>query len=176
MRYIYIVSSFYFPDLEGSRSPSVRDRLEQFHIRRLECLRFWLLHAIGSIHTYLSGQVLQSLGFILEKILIQADSLDTIISVHNEYLNKVHEHCLLTEEFEDLMTTINNMIEMCIHIRDRWSRKKLLLAATELDVMEHSYIKYHTYLALALHNAVQHKDADYLTALSSAFNCSMPCT
>lgn len=53
------------------------------------------------------------------------------------------------------------MIEMCTHIRDRWSRKKLLLAAAELDVMEHSYIKYHTYLALALHNAVQHKDADY---------------
>jgi energy-converting hydrogenase Eha subunit F len=69
-----------FPDLEGSRSLYVRDRLEQFHIRRLESLRFWLLHAIGSIHTYLSGQVLQSLGFILEKVLAQADSLDTIIS------------------------------------------------------------------------------------------------
>lgn len=172
---LWTLNNLRFCDLEDSKSPCIRDRLEQFHIRRLECLRFWLLHAIGSIHTYLSGQVLQSLGFILEKVLAQADSLDTIISVHNEYLNKVHEHCLLTEEFEDLMATINNMIEMCIHIRDRWSRKKLLLAATELDVMEHSYIKYHTYLALALHNAVQHKDADYLTALSSAFNCSMPC-
>lgn len=30
-------------------------------------------------------------------------------AVHNEYLNKVHEHCLLTEEFKDLMTTINNV-------------------------------------------------------------------
>ncbi|XP_024868902.1 gamma-tubulin complex component 5 isoform X2 [Temnothorax curvispinosus] len=190
---LWTLNNLRFYDLEGSRSPCTRDRLEQFHIRRLESLRFWLLHAIGSIHTYLSGQVLQSLGFILEKVLAQADSLDTIISdigwnthdnlnkrkqlfsVHNEYLNKVHEHCLLTEEFKDLITTINNMIEMCNHVRDRWSRKKLLLAATELDVMEHSYIKYHTYLALALHNAVQHKDADYLTALSSAFNCSMPC-
>jgi len=133
--YIYIISSL-LSDLEDSRSPCIRDRLEQFHIRRLESLRFWLLHAIGSIHTYLSGQVLQSLGFILEKVLAQADSLDTIISgndrdrlsskrknwaliilinirdsftVHNEYLKKVHEHCLLTEEFEDLMTTINNV-------------------------------------------------------------------
>ncbi|XP_077272317.1 gamma-tubulin complex component 5 isoform X2 [Temnothorax americanus] len=172
---LWTLNNLRFYNLEGSRSPCTRDSVEQFHIRRLESLRFWLLHAIGSIHTYLSGQVLQSLGFILEKVLAQADSLDTIISVHNEYLNKVHEHCLLTEEFKDLITTINNMIEMCIHVRDRWSRKKLLLAATELDVMEHSYIKYHTYLALALHNAVQHKDADYLTALSSAFNCSMPC-
>ncbi|XP_012229926.1 gamma-tubulin complex component 5 isoform X2 [Linepithema humile] len=173
---LWTLNNLRFNDLEDSRSLSnIKDKVEQFHIRRLESLKFWLLHAIGSIHTYLSGQVLQSLGFILEKVLAQADSLDAIISVHNEYLNKVHEHCLLTEEFEDLMTTINNMIEMCTHVRDRWSRKKLLLATAELDVMEHSYIKYHTYLALALHNAVQHKDADYLTSLSSAFNCSMPC-
>ncbi|XP_011140681.1 gamma-tubulin complex component 5 isoform X2 [Harpegnathos saltator] len=170
---LWTLNNLRFCDLEGSKSPYIRDRLEQFYIRRLESLKFWLLHAIGSIHTYISGQVLQSLGFILEKVLAQADNLDTIISVHNEYLDKVHEHCLLTKEFEDLMTTINNMIEMCGHIRDRWSRKILL--AEELNVMEHSYIKYHTYLALALHNAVQHKDADYLTGLSSAFNCSIPC-
>ncbi|XP_032689925.1 gamma-tubulin complex component 5 isoform X2 [Odontomachus brunneus] len=170
---LWTLNNLRFCDLEGSKSPCIRDRLEQFHVRRLESLKFWLLHAIGSIHTYISGQVLQSLGFILEKVLTEADNLDMIISVHNEYLNKVHEHCLLTEEFEDLMTTINHMIEMCARIRDKWSRKILL--AEELNVMEHSYIKYHTYLALALHNAVQHKDADYLTGLSSAFNCSIPC-
>ncbi|KYN21845.1 Gamma-tubulin complex component 5 [Trachymyrmex cornetzi] len=168
---LWTLNNLRFYDLEDSRSSCIKDRLEQFQIRRLESLRFWLLHAIGSIHTYLSGQVLQSLGFILEKVLTQADSLDTIISVHNEYLSKVHEHCLLTEEFKDLMITINNMIEMCIHIQDRWSRKKLLLAATELDVMEHSYIKYHTYLALALHNAVQHKDADYYKLMPSSAVC-----
>lgn len=69
-----------FSDLEDSRLPCIKDKLEQFHIRRLESLKFWLLHAIGSIHTYLSGQVLQSLGLILEQVLAQTDSLDTIIS------------------------------------------------------------------------------------------------
>lgn len=74
MRYCFL------PDLEGPRLFCIKNTVEQFHIRRLESLRFWLLHAIGSIHTYLSGQVLQSLGFILEQVLAQADSLDTIIS------------------------------------------------------------------------------------------------
>lgn len=69
------------------------------------------------------------------------------------------------------------MIEMCAHIRDRWSRKILLVE--ELNVMEHSYIKYHTYLALALHNAVQHKDADYckfqnLLAILNVFQDNYP--
>lgn len=74
------IVSLLFLDLEDSRSPCIKDRLEQFHVRRLESLKFWLLHAIGSIHTYLSGQVLQSLGLMLEKVLTQTDSLDTIIS------------------------------------------------------------------------------------------------
>lgn len=73
---------YLFPhlDLESPKESCIKDTVEQFQIRRLESLRFWLLHAIGSIHTYLSGQVLQSLGFILEQVLAQADSLDTILS------------------------------------------------------------------------------------------------
>lgn len=35
--------------------------------------------------------------------------ISNYFAVHNEYLTKVHEHCLLTEEFQDLMTTINNV-------------------------------------------------------------------
>lgn len=50
---------------------------------------------------------------------------------------------------------------MCNHIRARWNYKKLTFATEELDVLENSYNKYHTYLALALHNAVQNKDANY---------------
>ncbi|KAG7205799.1 hypothetical protein KM043_007744 [Ampulex compressa] len=172
---LWTLNNLRFIDLEGSRPWGVRNKLEHFQIRRLESLRFWLLHAIGSIHAYLAGQVLQSLGFVLQKALTQADSLDVIISVHNEYLDKVHEHCLLTAEFEDIMATIYNLIEMCSYVRDRWSNRKSLCTTTDLDLMENSYIKYHTYLALALHNAVQNRDVNYLTGLSSAFNCSMPC-
>ncbi|XP_012342126.1 gamma-tubulin complex component 5 isoform X2 [Apis florea] len=170
---LWTLNNLRFSDLEGTKSMYKRNKLEQFHIRRIESLRFCLLHAITSVHTYLSGQVLQNLSLMLEKSLTQAESLDTIISIHNEYLNKVHEHCLLTAEYEDLMATINNLIEMCNHIRARWNYKKLTFASEELDVLENSYNKYHTYLALALHNAVQNKDANYLTGLSSAFNCSM---
>lgn len=66
-------------DLEGSKAARIRDRLQHFQARRLESLRFWLIHAIGSIHSYLCGQVLQSLGFMLERALSEADNLDTII-------------------------------------------------------------------------------------------------
>lgn len=50
---------------------------------------------------------------------------------------------------------------MCVHVRDRWKRGASALIAKDLDLMEKSYTKYHSYIALALHNAVQNKDADY---------------
>lgn len=59
---------------------------------------------------------------------------------------------------------------MCAHIRDRWKRGVKHLMPQELDVMEKKYIKFHTYLALALHNAVQHKEADYCEYLSIILN------
>lgn len=171
---LWTLNNLKFVELEGPKFLNDKNEIEHFQVRRLESLRFWLLHAIGSIHAYLSGQVLQSLGFVFDQSLTQAESLDEVISVHREYLDKVHKHCLLTAEFEDLMTTVNNLIEMCVHIRDHWNYKKLLYTVEELNKMENSYIKYHTYLALSLHNTIQHKDADYLVGLSSAFNCSMP--
>ncbi|XP_076640247.1 gamma-tubulin complex component 5 isoform X1 [Colletes latitarsis] len=177
---LWTLNNLRFSDLEGSKLMCKRNKLEQFHIRRIESLRFSLLHAICSIHTYLSGQVLQNLSLVLEKSLMQADSLDAIISVHNEYLRKVHEHCLLTTEYDDLMATVNNLIEMCSHIRSRWNYKKLMFISEELEVLESSYTKYHTYLALALHNAIQNKDANYckseilLTALYNIFQSDIP--
>ncbi|XP_023289809.1 gamma-tubulin complex component 5 isoform X1 [Orussus abietinus] len=172
---LWTLNNLKFSDIEESKSTFISNKIQHFYTRRLENLRFWLLHAIGSIHAYLCGQVLQSLGFLFEKALKQCENLDDIITVHNEYLEKVHEHCLQTTDFEDLMATINNLLAMCIHVRDKWKRGSAALTAKDLDILEANYTNYHTYLALALHNAVQHKDADYLTALRSAFNCSMPC-
>ncbi|XP_015124068.1 gamma-tubulin complex component 5 [Diachasma alloeum] len=167
---LWALNNLRFTDLEGKDSVNMNDMLHHFHTRRLESLRFWLLHAIGSIHSYLCGQVLQSLGLILEQELTMADSLDAIIQAHNEYLEKVHVHCLQTSQFSDIMVTINNLLGMCVHVRERWQHGAKQLIASELDLMESSFTKYHTYLALALHNAVQYKEADYLAGLTSAFN------
>ncbi|XP_044018386.1 gamma-tubulin complex component 5 isoform X2 [Aphidius gifuensis] len=174
---VWTLSDLRFKDLEESCDDDMTDVLQHFYARRLECLRFWLLHAIGSIHSYLSGQVLQNLGSILEKKLANANNLYSIIEAHNDYLDRVHEHCLQTPQFSDILVTINNMLGMCAHVRDRWKNGAKQLISSDLDIMETSYTKYHTYLALALHNAVQNKEADFLTGLTSAFNESnLPCT
>ena len=50
---------------------------------------------------------------------------------------------------------------MCEDIREHWRPNSLAFIGKTLDRLENDYVKYHTYLALGLHSAVQHKDADY---------------
>ncbi|KAL7306403.1 hypothetical protein TKK_0001821 [Trichogramma kaykai] len=173
---MWTLNNLKFNDLNRVDDSIVHDTIQNFHIKRLECLRFWLMHAVGSIHTYLSGQVLQGLGQKLVKDLAQAENFEAIVTIHNEYVENVYEHCLQTEEFSDLTRAIHKLLEMCHEVRAKWKPDSLSFIGKALDDLENDYVKYHAYLALGLHNAVQHKDADYLTGLSSAFSCSMPST
>lgn len=71
---------FLFSDLEGSRYATIRSDRIRSYVKRLECLRFWLLHAIGLIHSYVCGPELSNLALILENALSQAENLETIIN------------------------------------------------------------------------------------------------
>ena len=50
---------------------------------RLQMLRMWLLHLISSVHCYIMGPVLQSLGLELITALDLATNLEAIISGTN---------------------------------------------------------------------------------------------
>jgi hypothetical protein len=67
---------------------------------------------------------------------------------------------------------------MCEKIRDKWKPESMVYVGKVLDQFENDYVKYHTFLALGLHNSVQYKDADYrklkfiyLSKQFNKFNC-----
>jgi hypothetical protein len=49
-------------------------------MHRLQCLRFWLLYAVNSVHSYLMGQVLHLLSLELERKIEQAQDLDALMN------------------------------------------------------------------------------------------------
>jgi hypothetical protein len=67
-------------DLEQRKNKAkpVSKRLQD-RMHRLECLRFWLLHSVNSIHSYLMGQMLQVLSMELERNIEQARDLSMLI-------------------------------------------------------------------------------------------------
>lgn len=48
-------------------------------MHRLQCLRFWLLYSVNSVHSYLMGQVLHLLSLELEHKIEQAQDLDALM-------------------------------------------------------------------------------------------------
>jgi len=78
---IIIIIIFVFgSDLEQrkNRSKPASKRLQD-RMHRLECLRFWLLQSVSSIHGYLMGQMLQVLSMELERNIEQARDLSMLI-------------------------------------------------------------------------------------------------
>ena len=75
-----IVIVVFGSDLEqkGNRTKPVSKRLQD-RMHRLRCLRFWLLHSVNSIHSYLVGQMLQVLSTELERSIEQARDLSMLI-------------------------------------------------------------------------------------------------
>lgn len=66
---------------------------------RLQMLRMWLLHLIGSVHCYIMGQVLQSLGLELLTALDLAPNLETIISGNNAIFFFFCKHVVIDYSF-----------------------------------------------------------------------------
>ena len=67
-------------DLEQRKNRSKpRNKRLQDRMHRLECLRFWLLQSVNSIHGYLMGQMLQVLSMELERNIEQARDLSMLI-------------------------------------------------------------------------------------------------
>ena len=62
-----------------NKTKPVNKRLQD-RMHRLRCLRFWLLHSVNSIHSYLMGQVLQVLSMELERNIEQARDLSMLIN------------------------------------------------------------------------------------------------
>ena len=74
---IFVVFDSDLEQMKNKTKPVSKRIQDRMH--RLECLRFWLLHSVTSIHSYLMGQMLQLLSIELERNVEQARDLSMLI-------------------------------------------------------------------------------------------------
>ncbi|XP_047108325.1 gamma-tubulin complex component 5 [Schistocerca piceifrons] len=137
-------------------------------------LRFWMLHSVGCLHSYLMGQVLVSLGLELERDTEEAADLDTLIRVHNTYVQKVYTHCLQPKEYENIRRAILELVTLALKLREVWLVGLEIVSEERLSKMGDLYIKCHSQLGAVLQNAVDANHDPLLTHLSDAINSTPP--
>ncbi|GFO07541.1 gamma-tubulin complex component [Plakobranchus ocellatus] len=92
-----------------------RSRIHQFHL-----LRFRLLYFVNSLHNYIMTQILHSTELEFECQLDAAVDLDQIIHIHSQYVDAIHERCLLHQRLTVLREAVVRVLNLSLTFGTRW--------------------------------------------------------
>lgn len=90
-------------------------------LRRLEILRFWLYYVVNNLHSHLCTHVLQSLGREFEQQIKRAYQIRDLADTHNDYINKIFNHCLLNEDFDDFRKAVDQVFHLVYVLDMEWN-------------------------------------------------------
>ncbi|XP_064546592.1 gamma-tubulin complex component 5 [Drosophila montana] len=90
-------------------------------VRRLEMLRFWLIYLINSLHTHLCTHVMQAIGGQFDEQLKKIGTIRELAKLHHEYLMCLANHCLLTEDFEEFRTALEQIFHLVFVLDMEWN-------------------------------------------------------
>jgi gamma-tubulin complex component 5 len=162
-----------FSDLEQRKNRSKpRNKRLQDRMHRLECLRFWLLQSVNSIHGYLMGQMLQVLSMELERNIEQARDLSMLIKAHVAYVQSVYSHCLQSDDNHIIKNSILKMVWVALRLCEAWEAGVQLVPEARLKELEELFSKCYVFLAVVLSSWVENNALSHLTSLSAAFDTS----
>lgn len=160
-----------FSDLdqrENKTKPLGKRARDRTH--RLECLRFWLLHSVNSIHSYLMGQMLQLFSMELEHNIETAQDLSMLVKAHNAYIQSVYTHCLQSDDSHIIKNSVLKMIWVALRVCEVWEAGVEFVPEARLKELEELYSKCYLFLAIVLSSCVQNNTLSDLTSLSAAFD------
>ncbi|EDV99619.1 uncharacterized protein LOC6565263 [Drosophila grimshawi] len=89
-------------------------------VRRLEMLRFWMINLISSLHTHLCTHVIHAMGMHFELELKKTRNIRELTKLHKDYLLQLSRHCLLTKEFEDFRSALEQIFHLVFVLDMEW--------------------------------------------------------
>ncbi|KDR22561.1 gamma-tubulin complex component 5 [Zootermopsis nevadensis] len=160
-----------FSDLEQRENKSKPlNRRARHRMHRLQCLRFWLLYSVNSVHSYLMGQVLHLLSLELEHKIEQAQDLDALMKAHSAYVQTVYTHCLQSDDCDVIKNSVLQMIWVALRLCEVWEAGVVFVPEGRLKELEELYSKCYIFLAVVLSNWVENDTTSHLSGLCAAFD------
>lgn len=90
-------------------------------LRRLEMLRFWLCYVVNNLHSHLCTHVVQTLGSEFEEQIKRANRIRDLADTHNDYINKIFNHCLLIDDFDDFRKAVDQVFHLVYVLDMEWN-------------------------------------------------------
>ncbi|XP_063230616.1 gamma-tubulin complex component 5-like isoform X2 [Bacillus rossius redtenbacheri] len=120
--------------------------------RRLQLLRFWHTHTLGSVHAYLLGQVLQSESLQLQRALDTARDLHGFLAAHDNYVKTIYRKCFCPRKLDFIVCGVHQLVAQAYVLKACWGERA---APGVLDCLEAMYNQTHCTLTIVLRLHVQ---------------------
>jgi hypothetical protein len=90
-------------------------------LRKNDSYAFNLVPIIFSRNTLIAFQILHSTGLEFQQELEEASDLDEVIAVHNRYVSRIFERCLLHKGVSLIKNVVTKVLNLCLHFHACWN-------------------------------------------------------
>ncbi|XP_059140755.1 gamma-tubulin complex component 5-like [Physella acuta] len=142
-------------------------------IHRFQLLRFRLLYFINSLHNYIMTRILHSKGLEFATQLEGVTDLEQIISIHRDYVNAIHERCLLHPKLAFLKEAVMKVLNLALTFGLHWRQGVDFFSGDSIVEMEVELTRCVHFLAAFLNNVIKRGSFPHLESLAFALVSSL---
>ncbi|XP_021343427.1 gamma-tubulin complex component 5-like isoform X1 [Mizuhopecten yessoensis] len=137
-------------------------------VHRVHVLRMRLLFFVNSLHNYIMTRILHSTGLEFQTELQKAEDLDQIIKIHNDYIHKIHERCLLHSKVKFLKEAVMKVLNLILTFHNLWDRGIHHISIKTIQEIEVEFSRCIQFLASFLNNVIKRGSFPHLESLAFA--------
>ncbi|KAL3889915.1 hypothetical protein ACJMK2_002233 [Sinanodonta woodiana] len=159
-----ILRSLSQQELKTTSEPGEIPRASRVH--RMQILRMRLIYFVNSLHNYIMTRILHSTGLEFVCDLEKAVDLDQLIMVHNNYVRKIHERCLLHKKVGFLKEAVMKVLNLSLHFQRKWDQGIDEVMLKTIQDMESEFTRCIQFLASFLSNIIKRGSFPHLESLA----------
>ncbi|XP_060067402.1 gamma-tubulin complex component 5-like [Ylistrum balloti] len=137
-------------------------------VHRVHVLRMRLLFFVNSLHNYIMTRILHSTGLEFQTEIEKARDLDQIIKIHNDYIHKIHERCLLHKKVKFLKEAVMKVLNLILTFHNLWDKGIHHISIKTVQEIEVEFSRCIQFLASFLNNVIKRGSFPHLESLAFA--------
>jgi len=170
LRFEDLSDSEQLSDLANSRDPHPDPLPPTQRVHRFQLLRFRLLYFVNSLHTYVMTRILHSTGLELSHDLPAAADLEEVIRVHREYVERIHDRCLLHPRLAMVKGAVGQVLGLALTCAAQWRKGGALLSGDFVLELEQELSRCIHFLSSFLNNVIKRGSFPHLESLAFALS------
>ena len=134
--------------------------------QKMYILRMRLLHFVQSFHTYIMTRILHSSGLEFKAKLSEAKDFEEILHFHQDFLEKVHDRCLLSPKVGFAKEAIMRILNLSLNFQCQWDLGILNAKEDEVGAIENEFDKCSHFIQSFLGNLIKRGSFPHLELLA----------